>query len=92
MKKVAVLGSGAVGETLANGFLKHGHEVMRASRDPEKLADWKTKAGDKAQTGALRGRRTKTTRRSLLECRCFVSIAASAAFTSPACGPGLAAA
>lgn len=53
MQKVAVLGSGVVGETLAGGFLKHGHEVMRASRDPAKLADWKTKAGDKAQTGTF---------------------------------------
>lgn len=53
MKKVAVLGSGAVGETLADGFLKHGHEVMRASREPAKLADWKAKAGDKAQTGTV---------------------------------------
>jgi predicted dinucleotide-binding enzyme len=53
MKKVAVLGSGVVGETLAAGFMKHGHEVMRASREPAKLADWKAKAGDKAQTGTF---------------------------------------
>jgi predicted dinucleotide-binding enzyme len=53
MKKIAVLGSGAVGETLAGGFLKHGHEVMRASREPSKLADWKAKAGAKAQTGTF---------------------------------------
>ena len=53
MKKVAVLGSGVVGETLAGGFIKHGHEVMRASREPAKLADWKAKAGDKAHTGTF---------------------------------------
>lgn len=53
MKKVAVLGSGVVGETLSGGFLAHGYEVMRASRDPAKLADWKTKAGAKAQTGTF---------------------------------------
>lgn len=53
MKKIAVLGSGTVGETLAGGFLKHGHEVMRASRDPSKLADWKAKTGGKAQTGTF---------------------------------------
>ena len=40
MQKVAVLGSGTVGETLANGFLKHGYAVMRASREPAKLAAW----------------------------------------------------
>lgn len=51
--KIGVLGSGIVGETLANGFLKHGYEVMRGSREPEKLADWKQLAGGKARTGTL---------------------------------------
>lgn len=53
MKKVGVLGSGMVGETLANGFLKHGHDVMRGSREPAKLADWQAKAGAKASTGTF---------------------------------------
>jgi predicted dinucleotide-binding enzyme len=52
--KVAVLGSGIVGEVLGNGFLKHGYEVMRASRDPQKLSEWKTQAGAKASTGTFR--------------------------------------
>lgn len=38
---IAVLGSGVVGETLANGFVKHGYRVIRGSRDPQKLAAWK---------------------------------------------------
>lgn len=46
--KVAVLGSGTVGEVLANGFLKHGYEVVRGSRDPGKLADWRAQAGARA--------------------------------------------
>jgi hypothetical protein len=45
--KIAVLGSGAVGETLSNGFVQHGHEVVRGSREPAKLAAWK---GGKAMT------------------------------------------
>lgn len=53
MKKIAVLGSGQVGETLANGFLKHGHEVMRGSREVGKLATWKTGGGAKARTGTF---------------------------------------
>lgn len=53
MSKVGVIGSGMVGETLANGFLKHGYEVMRGSRDASKLAAWKEKAGSKAQTGTF---------------------------------------
>lgn len=52
-KKVAVLGSGVVGEVLANGFLKHGYEVMRGSRDPAKLNEWKDKAGSKAAVGTF---------------------------------------
>ena len=51
MSKIAVIGSGAVGEALANGFLKHGDEVMRASREPKKLEDWRKRAGAKAQVG-----------------------------------------
>ncbi len=51
--KVAILGSGTVGEVLAGGFLKNGHEVMRASRDPQKLAGWKEKAGERASTGTF---------------------------------------
>lgn len=46
--KIAILGSGVVGETLANGFLKKGHDVVRASREPSKLEGWKSGAGAKA--------------------------------------------
>jgi hypothetical protein len=53
MAKVAVLGSGTVGQVLADGFLKHGDEVVRGSRSPEKLADWKAKAGAKAATATF---------------------------------------
>jgi hypothetical protein len=53
MSKIAVLGSGQVGQVLADGFLKHGHEVMRGSREPQKMAAWKEGAGAKAQTGTF---------------------------------------
>jgi len=53
MSKVAVLGSGQVGQVLADGFLKHGHEVMRGSREPGKLAGWKASAGPKAHVGTF---------------------------------------
>ena len=53
MKKVAVLGSGAVGETLSNGFLAHGYAVMRGSRDPAKLAAWKAGAKGEASIGSF---------------------------------------
>jgi hypothetical protein len=38
--KIGILGSGTVGQVLATGFLKHGHEVMVGTRTPAKLADW----------------------------------------------------
>jgi predicted dinucleotide-binding enzyme len=49
MAKVSVLGSGQVGQVLAEGLLKHGHDVTRGSRDPAKLAEWKEK-NPKART------------------------------------------
>jgi predicted dinucleotide-binding enzyme len=53
MSKIAILGSGNVGQTLADGFLKHGHDVMRGSREPQKLAEWHKGAGARAQIGTF---------------------------------------
>jgi 8-hydroxy-5-deazaflavin:NADPH oxidoreductase len=41
--KVGVIGSGVVGQTLAAGFLKHGHEVAIGTREPAKLKEWSAK-------------------------------------------------
>ena len=38
--KIGILGSGAVAQALAAGFLQHGHQVMLGSGTPSKLADW----------------------------------------------------
>jgi len=51
IRRVGVIGSGGVGETLANGFLKHGIEVLRASREPARLEPWRAKAGKGASIG-----------------------------------------
>jgi len=51
--KIAIIGTGMVGDALAAGFLKHGHEVMRGSRDPVKLDEWKAQAGARASTGTF---------------------------------------
>jgi predicted dinucleotide-binding enzyme len=48
--KIGVLGSGIVAQTLAAGFLKHGHETMIGTRDKAKLADW-SRANPKARVG-----------------------------------------
>ena len=51
--KIGIIGSGMVGEALASGFLKYGHQVMRGSRDLSKLADWLKNAGSTASTGSF---------------------------------------
>jgi predicted dinucleotide-binding enzyme len=51
--KIGILGSGQVGEALANGFLKHGDQVMRGSRDPAKLGAWAAAAGPRASSGTF---------------------------------------
>jgi predicted dinucleotide-binding enzyme len=53
MRRIAIIGSGVVGEALAKGFLKYGYEVMRASRDASKLGDWVRQAGTKASVGTF---------------------------------------
>jgi len=53
MKQVGVLGSGQVGEVLANAFLTLGYAVKRGSRSPEKLQAWADKAGPKASVGTF---------------------------------------
>ena len=49
--KIGILGSGVVGKSLAAGFIKHRYEVMVGSREPAKLAEWKTEISEKLQTG-----------------------------------------
>jgi len=53
MTKIGVLGSGAVGKVLADGFLKHGYDVMVGSREPGKLAWWQAAAGGRASIGTF---------------------------------------
>ena len=53
MKTIAILGSGAVGDVLGAGFLKHGYAVVRGSREPGKLATWKDSAGPNARIGTF---------------------------------------
>jgi len=51
--KIGVLGSGVVGQVLADGLLKHGHDVMRGSREPAKLTPWKAHHGAHASAGTF---------------------------------------
>jgi predicted dinucleotide-binding enzyme len=53
--KIAILGSGGVGQDLGLGFLGLGHEVKMGSRDPQKegIRAWLAKAGPKASAGTF---------------------------------------
>jgi hypothetical protein len=50
--KVGVLGSGVVAQTLAAGFIQHGHQAMVGTRDTKKLAEWQGKH-PKARVGSF---------------------------------------
>jgi predicted dinucleotide-binding enzyme len=51
MTKIAVFGSGKVGDVLADGFLGLGDSVRRATREPQKLDAWKAQAKGDASVG-----------------------------------------
>ena len=59
--KIGIIGSGVVGQTLAAGLLKHGHEVAIGTRDPAKLNDWAAKNHGRRGQVALRKRRRSAT-------------------------------
>jgi predicted dinucleotide-binding enzyme len=54
MKKIGILGSGVVGQTLGSGFIKHGYQVMIGTRDIGKLIEWATAEGEQAHTGSFK--------------------------------------
>jgi len=56
MPTFGVLGSGEVGQTLAQGLKKHGYHVRIGSRTPAKLADFSKQTGIPAGTFADVGR------------------------------------
>lgn len=51
MKKIGIIGSGAVGKALAKGFLKHGYDVTIASRSDEKRKGLAAEIGGNIKTG-----------------------------------------
>lgn len=53
--RIGVLGTGDVGRSLANGFLKLGHEVKMGSREPgnAKATAWASAAGSHASAGTF---------------------------------------
>ena len=53
VNKIGIIGSGAVGQALANGFVKHGHEVMIGTNSSAKHQDLKEKTHGKVKVGTF---------------------------------------
>jgi len=51
--KVGILGSGIVGQTLATGFIKFGHQVKIGTSNPGKLNDWLSNVGPNGSVGSF---------------------------------------
>ena len=51
--KIGIIGSGMVGQQLGLGLLKSGHEVKIGTRSPERLNEWRQKAGGKGSVGSF---------------------------------------
>ena len=53
MKKIGIIGSGMVAQTLGTGLIKHGYDVMLGTRDAQKLSKWVAENTGKAQVGSF---------------------------------------
>lgn len=52
-KKIGIIGSGQVAIALANGFIKHGYDIMVGTNDPEKYADIQNKTNASMKVGSF---------------------------------------
>ena len=52
-KKIGIIGSGMVAQTLGTALLNSGYDVMLGSRDTNKLCDWKSK-NETSQLGSFK--------------------------------------
>ena len=52
-KKIGVIGSGVVGQVLANGFVKHGYDVMIGTNNTSKHEELKSKTAGKCRIGSF---------------------------------------
>lgn len=54
MNKIGILGSGMVGKTLADGFIKHGYQVKIGTGNPDKLKEWNEASGKNGSIGSFK--------------------------------------
>jgi len=52
-RRVGIVGSGDVAQSLGSGFLRHGDTVMLGTRDPRKLDSWIEREGHGATVGTM---------------------------------------
>ena len=52
-RKIGILGSGSVAQTLAGGFIKYGYEVKMGTRDPKKLEEFIQNNSGKISVGSF---------------------------------------
>lgn len=52
-KRIGIIGSGVVGQTLANGFIKHGYDVTIGTNSANKRDDLSAKTGGKAKVASF---------------------------------------
>jgi len=52
-KKIGIVGSGIVGQKLANGFVKHGYDVMIATNTASKREELKSKTNGRTKIGSF---------------------------------------
>ena len=52
-KRVGIIGSGVVGQTLANGFIKHGYSVTIGTNTPAKQDELRAKTNNNAGIGSF---------------------------------------
>jgi predicted dinucleotide-binding enzyme len=52
-RKIGIIGSGIVGETLANGFVKHGYQVTIGTNNPDKRDALRARTNSQAIVGSF---------------------------------------
>jgi predicted dinucleotide-binding enzyme len=52
-RKIGIIGSGIVGETLANGFIKHGYQVTIGTNTPDKRDSLRARTNGQAIVGSF---------------------------------------
>jgi 8-hydroxy-5-deazaflavin:NADPH oxidoreductase len=52
-RKIGIIGSGIVGETLANGFIKHGYQVTIGTNSPDKRDGLRARTNGQATVGTF---------------------------------------